>query len=57
MVIKNSVLRFTAVCITIRYTGLFSLLPLFPSWEGLGVGFCSLLPAPCSLKTQNFVPN
>ncbi|NEP50224.1 MAG: hypothetical protein F6K65_15975 [Moorea sp. SIO3C2] len=21
----------------------------FPSWEGLGVGFSSLLPAPCSL--------
>ncbi|NEO42557.1 MAG: hypothetical protein F6J90_42070 [Moorea sp. SIOASIH] len=41
------------------------LLPLaFPSWEGLGVGsscllplHCSLLPAPCSLKTQDFVPN
>ncbi|NEO79333.1 hypothetical protein [Moorena sp. SIO4G3] len=33
------------------------LLPLFPSWQGLGVGFCSLLPAPKSLKTQNFVPN
>ncbi|NEO95119.1 MAG: hypothetical protein F6K56_34965 [Moorea sp. SIO3G5] len=29
----------------------------FPSWEGLGVGSDSLLPAPCSLKTQKFVPH
>ncbi|NEO69845.1 hypothetical protein [Moorena sp. SIO3H5] len=36
---------------------MFSLLPLFPSWEGLGVGSCSLLPAPCSLQTQNFIPH
>ncbi|WP_424096567.1 hypothetical protein [Moorena producens] len=29
---------------------IFSLFPLpFPSWEGLGVGSSSLLPAPCSL--------
>ncbi|WP_293078665.1 hypothetical protein [Moorena sp. SIO3H5] len=32
---------------------------LFPSWEGLGVDYSSLLPAPCSLlpKNQNFVPH
>ncbi|NET84797.1 MAG: hypothetical protein F6J94_23635 [Moorea sp. SIO1F2] len=28
---------------------MFYLFPLFPSWEGLGVGSCSLFPAPCSL--------
>ncbi|WP_293086210.1 MULTISPECIES: hypothetical protein [unclassified Moorena] len=37
----------TADCITIRYTGLF--------WHFRLT--CSLLPAPCSLKTQKFVPN
>ncbi|WP_158517136.1 hypothetical protein [Moorena producens] len=31
-----------------RYT-LFFTSSLFPSWEGLGVGSSSLLPAPCSL--------
>ncbi|NEO73262.1 hypothetical protein [Moorena sp. SIO3H5] len=42
-----------------RYT-LFLPTSLFPSWEGLGVGSysllpapCSLLPAPCSLKPRN----
>ncbi|WP_293086614.1 hypothetical protein, partial [Moorena sp. SIO4A1] len=35
---------------------IFPLLPLpFPSWEGLGVGYSSLLPAPCSLKTSNYL--
>ncbi|WP_424102585.1 hypothetical protein [Moorena producens] len=58
-VLNNS--EFKAVCITIRYTGLFSLLPvpccLFPV-------ACSLLPVPCCLfrcslfpKIQKFVPN
>ncbi|WP_293094777.1 hypothetical protein [Moorena sp. SIOASIH] len=28
---------------------IFFLFPLFPSWEGLGVGSCSLFPIPCSL--------
>ncbi|NEO71206.1 hypothetical protein [Moorena sp. SIO3H5] len=36
---------------------IFSLFPHFPSWEGLGVGSSSLLPAPCSLKTHKFVPH
>ncbi|WAN69343.1 hypothetical protein BJP36_05750 [Moorena producens JHB] len=27
---------------------IFSLFPLFPSWEGLGVGSCSLFPIPDS---------
>ncbi|WP_158516974.1 hypothetical protein [Moorena producens] len=39
---------------------IFYLFPLpFPSWEGLGVGFSYLLPAPCSLlpKNQKFVPH
>ncbi|WP_287265178.1 hypothetical protein [Moorena sp. SIO3A2] len=43
-----------------RYTLFFTyfLFPIpFPSWEALGVGSSSLLPAPCSLQTQNFVPN
>ncbi|NEQ84774.1 MAG: hypothetical protein F6K26_32885 [Moorea sp. SIO2I5] len=44
-----------------RYTLVFtsSLFPFFPSWEGLGVGSSSLLPAPCSLLPKNpkFVPN
>ncbi|WP_424100055.1 hypothetical protein [Moorena producens] len=30
---------------------------LFPSWEGLGVGSCSLFPVPCSLKSRNCVPH
>ncbi|WP_158069402.1 hypothetical protein [Moorena bouillonii] len=32
---------------------------LFPSWEGLGVGFSSLFPVPSSLfpKTRNSVPH
>ncbi|WP_424099125.1 hypothetical protein [Moorena producens] len=28
---------------------------LFPSWEGLGVGSCSLLPVTYSLKSRNCV--
>ncbi|NEO88882.1 MAG: hypothetical protein F6K56_00800 [Moorea sp. SIO3G5] len=49
----------TAVCITIRYTGLFSLFPL-PLLGGVRGGF--LFPVPvirCSLfpKIQKFVPN
>ncbi|WP_293023704.1 MULTISPECIES: hypothetical protein [unclassified Moorena] len=41
-----------------RYTGFF-LCSLFPSWEGLGVGYSFLFPVPCSLfpKTRNSVPH
>ncbi|NEQ80403.1 MAG: hypothetical protein F6K26_09120 [Moorea sp. SIO2I5] len=41
-----------------RYTVFFPC-SFFPSWEGLGVGYSSLFPVPCSLfpKTINSAPH
>ncbi|NEP54279.1 MAG: hypothetical protein F6K65_38035 [Moorea sp. SIO3C2] len=55
MTIETNIQNIAKVSITIRYTGLFSLLPLpcslLPAPCSLFPVPCSLLPAPCSLKT------